>query len=302
MDAKARFLRSRATRLLTAVAVVWFGLVSVPPAQAGSAVLAGAGDIADCGSPGDAATAALVKSIGGTVFTLGDNAYTDGTAKEFKNCYGPTWGQFKGRTRPAIGNHEYQSKGAAGYWDYFGSAAGPRGKGWYSYDAGSWHVVVLNANCDQVGCAKGSAQERWLRADLAAHGNQCTVAYWHQARFVSDREHGNHAELGPFWEALYDYGAELVLSGHAHVYERFAPQTPSAKADPDHGIREIIVGTGGESHYSFRSADPNSQVRNGNTFGVLKLTLNPGSYDWQFIPQKGKSFRDSGHTACHARP
>ena len=302
MGAKSRVHRSRATHLLTAVAVVWFGLVTVPSAQAGSAVLVGAGDIADCGSPGDAATASLVKSIGGTVFTLGDNAYTDGTAKEFTNCYGPTWGQFKGRTRPAIGNHEYQSKGAAGYWDYFGSAAGPRGKGWYSYDAGSWHVVVLNANCDNVGCGKGSAQERWLRADLAAHDSQCTLAYWHQARFVSDKEHANSAATGPFWDALYDAGAELVLSGHAHVYERFAPQSPSAKADPDHGIREIIVGTGGESHYSFGTPHPNSQVRNGNTFGVLKLTLNPGSYDWQFIPQKGKSFRDSGHTPCHDRP
>jgi acid phosphatase type 7 len=302
MGAPPQLLRSRATRLLTAVAVVWCGLVSVPSAQAGGAVLVGAGDIADCTSSGDAATAALVKSIGGTVFTLGDNAYEDGTAKQFSNCYGPTWGQFKDRTRPAVGNHEYQTKGAAAYWDYFGSAAGPRGKGWYSYDAGSWHVIVLNANCDQVGCGKGSAQERWLRADLAAHNNECTLAYWHQARFVSDTTHGNHSEVGPFWDALYDYGAELVLSGHAHVYERFAPQTPSAKADPAHGIREIIVGTGGESHYPFGSPDRNSQVRNANTFGVLKLNLNPGSYDWQFIPQKGKSFRDAGHTACHGRP
>src|SRR2546423_2510338 len=302
MGANARFLRSRATRLLTVMTVVWFGLVGVPSAQAGSAVLVGAGDIADCGSAGDAATAALVRSIGGTVFTVGDNAYEDGTAKQFNNCYGPTWGSFKDRTRPAIGNHEYQSKGAAGYWDYFGEAAGPRGKGWYSYDAGSWHVVVLNANCDKVGCGKGSEQERWLRADLAAHDSQCTLAYWHQARFVSDKDHGDQPELGPFWEALYDYGAELVLSGHGHVYERFAPQTPSAKADPDHGIREIIVGTGGESHYRFGSSHPNSQVRNANTFGVLKLSLNPGSYDWQFIPQKGKSFRDSGQGSCHGRP
>ena len=302
MGAPPQLLRSRATRLLTAVAVAWFGLVGVPSAQAGSAVLVGAGDIADCSSSGDAATAALVRSISGTVFTLGDNAYEDGTAKQFSNCYGPTWGQFKGRTRPAVGNHEYQTKGANAYWDYFGSAAGPRSKGWYSYDAGSWHVIVLNANCDQVGCAKGSAQEQWLRADLAANNSECTLAYWHQARFSSDKDHGNHAEVGPFWDALYDYGAELVLSGHAHDYERFAPQTPSAKADPVHGMREIIVGTGGESHYSFSSSRPNSQVRNANTFGVLKLTLNPGSYDWQFVPQKGKSFQDSGHTACHGRP
>ena len=297
-----RLSRSRAARLLATLAVLWFGWVGIPSAQAADAVLVGAGDIADCGSSGDAATAALLDSIGGTVFTLGDNAYEDGTAKEFASCYGPTWGRFKGRTRPAVGNHEYQSKGAAAYWDYFGGAAGPRGKGWYSYNVGSWHVVVLNGNCDQVGCGKGSEQERWLRADLAAHGNLCTVAYWHQARFVSDSEHGNHPETGPFWDALYDYGAELVLSGHAHVYERFAPQTPSAKADPAHGIREIVAGTGGESHYQFRRTDPNSQVRNANTFGVLKLTLKSGSYDWQFIPQKGKSFRDAGHGTCHGRP
>jgi hypothetical protein len=284
------------------MAVVWFGWVGVPSAQAGTAVLVGAGDIAECNSSGDAATAALVRSIGGTVFTLGDNAYDDGTARQFARCYGPTWGRFKGRTRPAIGNHEYQSKGAAGYWDYFGKAAGPRGKGWYSYNAGSWHVIVLNANCGKVGCGKGSEQERWLRADLAAHDNECTLAYWHQARFVSDKEHGNHSELGAFWEALYDYGAELVLSGHAHVYERFAPQTPGAKADPDHGIRQIVVGTGGASHYRFGSARPNSQVRNASSFGVLKLTLKSDSYDWQFIPQAGKSFRDSGHDVCHGRP
>lgn len=297
-----RFVRSRAARLGTALAVVWFGCLGVPSAQAGDAVLVGAGDIADCSSSGDAATAALLASVGGTVFTLGDNAYEDGTSKEFKGCYGPTWGRFKGRTRPAIGNHEYQSKGAAGYWDYFGKAAGPRGKGWYSYNVGAWHVIVLNANCDKVGCGKGSEQERWLRADLAAHGNQCTVAYWHQARFVSDNEHGNHPETGPFWDALYDYGAELVLSGHAHVYERFAPQTPGGKADSIHGIREIVVGTGGESHYQFRRTDANSQVRNANTFGVLKLTLRSGGYDWRFLPQKGKTFSDSGHGTCHGRP
>jgi hypothetical protein len=163
-------------------------------------------------------------------------------------------------------------------------------------------VVVLNANCGKVGCGKGSEQERWLRADLAKHDNKCTLAYWHQPRFVSDRKHGNHQELGAFWEALYDYGAELVLSGHAHVYERFAPQTPWAKADPDHGIRQIVVGTGGASHYRFGSARPNSQVRNPSTFGVMKLTLQSDSYEWQFIPQKGKSFRDSGHGTCHGRP
>jgi len=282
--------------------MMWWGFAGLPKAQAGDAVLVGAGDIADCGSSGDAATAALVSSISGTVFTLGDNAYESGTTKQFKNCYGPTWGRFKARTRPAIGNHDYETKGADGYFDYFGKAAGPRGKGWYSYDAGAWHVIVLNSNCEKVRCDRGSEQERWLRADLAAHKNRCTLAYWHHARFVSDSVHGNHPDLQRFWEALYDYGAELVLSGHAHVYERFAPQTPWGKADRRHGIRQIVVGTGGSTLYRFRSPRPHSEARNANTFGVLKLTLHNRGYDWKFIPQAGKNFRDSGHGSCHDRP
>jgi acid phosphatase type 7 len=281
---------------------MWWGVAGLPRAQAGDAVLVGAGDIADCGSSGDAATASLINSIPGTVFTLGDNAYGSGSAKQFRHCYGPTWGRFKARTRPAIGNHEYETKGADGYFDYFGKSAGPRGKGWYSYNAGAWHVVVLNSNCNTVRCDRGSEQERWLRADLADHKNRCTLAYWHHARFVSDSVHGNHSDLQHFWEALYDYGAELVLSGHAHVYERFAPQTPWGKADPDHGIRQFVVGTGGSTLYRFRSPRPNSEVRNANTFGVLKLTLHDGGYDWKFIPKAGKNFQDSGHGSCHGRP
>ena len=292
----------RAIRLVAAAALVWFEWVAVPPAEAAGAVLVGAGDIAACNSSGDSATARLVESIGGTVFTLGDNAYQDGTWKQFESCYGPTWGRFKNRTRPAIGNHEYQSSGAKGYWDYFGARAGPRGKGWYSYDAGPWHVVVLNGNCSKVGCGKGSEQERWLRADLAAHDNKCTLAYWHQPRFSSDGEHGTNPDVGPFWDALYEYGADLVLGGHAHNYERFARQTPAGKADSKHGIRQIIVGTGGVGHYGFRGARPNSQVRNAGTFGVLKLNLYSDSYEWHFIPQAGRSFKDSGRGWCHDRP
>jgi len=295
----AGFLRGRTTRLLTTAALLWVGLVAIPPAQAADAVLVGAGDIADYAVSADSATAALANSIGGTVITLGDNAYQSGTGTEFTSCYAPTWGRFKGRTRPTVGNHDYNASGAKAYFNYFGGAAGPRGKGWYSYDAGAWHVVVLNANCDKVGCGKGSEQERWLRADLAAHSNKCTLAYWHQARFVSDDTHGNTPEVGPFWDALYQYGADLVLSAHAHIYERFAPQTPSGKADSVHGIREIVVGTGGESHYGLHGAQPNSQVRNANTFGVLKLSLHPGSYNWNFLPLGGKGFRDSGNASCH---
>ena len=302
MRVLSRVPHSRAPRLVTALAVLWFGWTGTPSAQAGDAVLVGAGDIASCRSSGDAATAALIKSISGTVFTLGDNAYPDATWKQFAACYGPTWGRVKSRTRPAIGNHEYETRRAAAYWDFFGSAAGPKGKGWYSYNAGDWHVIVLNANCSKVGCRKGSEQERWLRAELAKHDNKCTLAYWHQSRFSSGRQHGNESDLIPFWDALYDYGADVVLSGHSHIYERFAPQTPWGKADPDHGIRQFVVGSGGASHDRLGSARANSQIRNGNTFGVLKLTLKSGSYDWQFIPQKGKSFRDSGHGSCHGRP
>lgn len=294
--------RCRGARLVTALAVMWFGWLAAPSAEAAGAVLVGAGDIAQCDSSGDAATARLLASIGGTVFTLGDNAYEDGTAQEFRACFGPTWGRFKGRIRPAVGNHEYQSGWAKGYWDYFGSRAGPKGKGWYSYSAGAWRVIVLNSNCAKVGCRRGSEQERWLRAELARHDNKCTLAYFHHPRFSSDDNHGNAWEVTPFWEALYDHGADLILSGHAHSYERFAPQTPWGKHDPSHGIRQIVVGTGGAPLYGMGSTRPNSQVRNANTLGVLKLNLSSDSYRWSFIPQAGKWFRDSGHGKCHGRP
>jgi hypothetical protein len=263
----------------------------------------GAGDIASCVSAADAATAALVAKTPGTVMTLGDNAYETGSVQQFAGCFGPTWGRVKNRIRPAVGNHDYGTPGAGPYFAYFGRAAGPRGKGWYSYDVGAWHVVVLNANCDQVGCQKGSEQEQWLRADLAGHAStQCTLAYWHQARFVSDGTHGDTPQVAPFWDALYQYGADVILSAHAHIYERFAPQTPAGKSDATHGLREIVVGTGGESHYKVGAVRPNSQVRNADTFGVLKLTLHSGSYDWRFLPAYGKGFTDSGTGTCHTHP
>jgi acid phosphatase type 7 len=294
--------RRRAALILTALALIWAGLGEVRPAKAFDAVMVAAGDIAGCGHTGDTITAALVGAAGGTVAALGDLVYNNGSAAQFANCYTPTWGRFKGRTRPAVGNHEYRTPGASGYFDYFGGQAGPRGKGWYSYNVGSWHVVVLNSNCERVRCGKGSEQERWLRADLAAHANQCTLAYWHHPRFSSDNRHGNWASVAPFWDALYEHGAEIVLNGHAHVYERFAPQTPWAKADLATGIRQFTVGTGGNGLYGFRGVKPNSQVRNANTFGALKLNLRPGEYDWQFLPQAGKTFSDSGSGACHGRP
>ena len=238
-----------------------------------SPVLLAAGDIASCASSGDEATAALLDSLGGTIAALGDIVYDSGTSQEFATCYHPSWGRHKSRTRPAVGNHEYVTPGGAGYFGYFGDAAGDPSKGYYSYELGSWHVVVLNSNCAQVGCGVGSPQEQWLRADLAAHPTACTLAYWHHPRFSSSNVHGNHPELEPLWWALYEHGADIVLSGHDHNYERFAPQDSNGALDWDRGIRQFVVGTGGRSHYGFATTQPNSEVRNGDTFGVLRLRL-----------------------------
>jgi len=234
------------------------------------------------------------------VATLGDNVYESGSASEYANCYNPSWGRHKGRTHPAPGNHEYNTSGASGYYGYFGAAAGDPTKGYYSYTLGAWHVVVLNSNCGAIGgCQKGSAQEQWLRQDLAAHPTACTLAYWHHPRFSSGAEHGSDAEMKPIWQALYDLGADVVLSGHEHNYERFAPQDPNGTRDDARGIREFVVGTGGKSHYGFAAILPTSEVHNSTTFGVLQLTLHPTSYDWRFVPEAGKSFTDAESDACH---
>lgn len=261
-------------------------------------ILLAAGDISSCFSPGDEATADLLDGLPGTIAALGDLAYQSGSSLEFLLCYGPTWGRHRARTRPAVGNHEYESSGARHYYDYFGSAAGPRGQGWYSYELGAWHVVVLNSNCGEVGgCNEGSPQERWLRADLASHPSRCTVAYMHHPRFSSGR-HGNTASMEPFWRALYDGGADLVLVGHDHHYERFAPQDPTGRADPERGLREFLVGTGGIFFYPLGSPRPNSEYRNNDTWGVLELTLHPDRYDWRFVGA-GRANSDRGSDRCH---
>jgi uncharacterized protein YjdB len=267
--------------------------ITVTPPSA-SVVLAGAGDIADCttGEP----TAALLDNIAGTVFTAGDNAYSNGTASEFANCYDPSWGRHKARTRPAPGNHDYGTSGATGYYNYFGALAGPSGLGYYSYDLGAWHVVSLNSN---VSMSAGSAQETWLRADLAGSTKTCTIAYWHHPRFSSGSSHGSSTQSAGVFQALYDLGADVVIVGHDHEYERFAPQTPNAVADPARGIREFVVGTGGAGLYSFATPLPNSEVRDNTSHGVIKLTLSDGAYAWQFIPVAGDSFTDSGTGTCH---
>ena len=261
-------------------------------------VLVGAGDIASCVMSGDSATAKLLDGIAGTVFTAGDNAYEHGTAAQFNDCYRPTWGRHRSRTRPAPGNHDYFTAGAAGYFGYFGTRAGTAGQGWYAYDVGAWRVYALNSNCAAIGgCEAGSAQETWLRTDLAANPRQCVLAYWHHPVFSSG-VHGNDPTMGDIWAALHEAGAEVVVNGHDHDYERFAPQAPDGSADPA-GIREFVVGTGGAGLRGFGTVRANSLVRSSSAHGVLKLTLRPTSYSWAFVPVAGKTFKDSGSTACH---
>ena len=270
---------------------------SPPPGE--TAVLVGAGDIASCKSVHDEQTAKLVEAIPGIVFTAGDNAYQVGSGAEFKKCYDPSWGRFRDRTRPAPGNHDALTDDGAPYFAYFGTAGGPAQEGWYSYEAGTWHVVVLNSNCLAVGgCVEGSRQLDWLTADLAAHPAACTLAIWHHPRFSSG-EHGDDPRSGAFWRVLYDAGADLIVNGHDHDYERFAPQTPTGVADPGRGIREIVAGTGGESLRLFNQPVPNSEVRNASSYGVLRLDLAPGSYSWRFVAVPGRSFSDNGSAACH---
>src|SRR3990170_7701588 len=228
------------------------------------ATLIAAGDVASCRSSGDEATAALVAKVPGTVAVLGDIVYERGTAAELARCYSPSWGRFRKRTRPALGNHDYGSGSAAPALAYFGL---PRS--YYSYELGAWHAVVLDSNCWAVGgCGAGSPQERWLRADLAAHPARCTLAYWHHPRFSSGY-HGSDATYGAFWRALYEADAEIVLNGHDHHYERFAKQNPSGKPDPGRGIREFVVGTGGRSLYGLGRPENNSAAFSAEAFGVL---------------------------------
>ena len=241
----------------------------------------------------------LVNLNPAAVFTLGDNEQSDGALWKLQQSYDPTWGRVKSIIHPAVGNHEYGTPGASGYFSYFGAAAGDPSKGYYSFDIRAWHIVVLNGNCDKVGgCAAGSSQEQWLKADLAASPASCTLAYWHQPRFSSGG-HGDNLAYDVWWQDLYSAGADVVLNGHDHYYERFAPQNPSGIADQVYGIREFVVGTGGRSHSSFGSIHSTSEVRNSDTFGVLELTLRSDSYSWQFIPEAGRTFTDSGTHACH---
>jgi len=231
---------------------------------------------------------------------LGDSAYDRGSPKEFADCYAPTWGRFLDRTRPAPGNHEYLTPGASGYFDYFGAAAGPAGLGYYSYDLGAWHIVVLNSMCWEVGgCTAEDPQAVWLAEDLHQHPSECTLAYWHYPRFSSG-QHGGSDLVSVYWEMLYRAGAEVVLTGHDHDYERFAPQDAQGSADPEKGLREFVVGTGGFSHYPFPGRPTaNSEVHDASSYGILVLRLLPDSYEWEFVPVAAESFSDRGTGTCH---
>jgi hypothetical protein len=258
-------------------------------------VLVGAGDIADCTTTFDTATAALLDGIDGTVFAAGDNAYLIGSAAQYSNCYEPTWGRHKRRTRPVPGNHDYYSPGAAPYYAYFGTHAGPAGRGYYSYDLGAWHIVAINSD-EGTPTGAGSAQEQWLRADLAANQTLCTLAYWHHPRFSSGF-HQNDVRMRDIWQALYDFGADVLVTGHDHNYEEFNRQNADGALDGN-GIKQFVVGTGGTSLRPFEIIQPNSAVRNNDSHGVLRLTLHPTSYDWTFVPVVGDPFTDSDSRSC----
>ena len=258
-------------------------------------VLIGAGDIGHCRGAGDDSTAHLLDTIPGVIFTTGDHAYPSGSAADFANCYDPIWGRHRARTRPSPGNHDYRTPGASAYFEYFGAQAGSSGTGYYSWDFAGWHLVSLNSNID---VSEGSPQQRWLRDDLAAHPARCTLAYWHRPRFSSGRE-GDWIDADGLWRVLYDMGADVVVGGHDHIYERFAPQTPDAAADSARGIREFVVGTGGRSHYEIVGARPNSEVSDNTTDGVLLLSLRPAGYEWRFVAAGGGVFSDRGAGVCH---
>lgn len=257
------------------------------------AVLVGAGDVAMCGVPEVETTARLLESIAGTVFALGDLAYPSGSANDYATCYEPTWGRVKGRTRPAPGNHDYETPRGAAYYSYFGENAGPSGLGYYSYRAGAWLVLSLNSN---IAATADSPQAAWVRATLASNPTACTLAYWHHPLFSSG-PNSNAGVMREMWSILQQGGADVVLSAHDHLYERFAPQDAAGRADSRSGLREFVVGTGGAHLYSPRVIQPNSEVI-GSTHGVLKLTLKAASYEWQFVPIPGKTFTDSGMAQC----
>lgn len=266
-------------------------------------VIAAAGDISPNALTTQVATSdAIVRASYAAVLLLGDAQYPSGSLADFQAYFDPTWGRLKSILRPAPGNHEYRTPNAEGYYAYFGAAAGDPAKGYYSFDVGAWHVVALNTNdkqCGIVACDAASEQVAWLKADLAAHPAACTLAFWHHPRFNSGAHHGDAVHTQALWEALYEAGADVILNGHEHIYERFAPQTPTGSADPARGLVQFTVGTGGAAPYPLAEAKPNSAARESGSFGHLELTLRPTSYDWRFVPVPPSTYADAGHGECH---
>ena len=264
------------------------GSVPLPPVT-----FVGAGDIARCNHPGAEMTARLLDAIPGTVFTTGDNAYDRGTEREFRECYGPTWGRHRDRTHPAPGNHEYETAGALPYYDYFGAQAGPRGVGYYAYRLGEWEIFSLNSN---VPAGPGSAQYQWLAAELARRPSRCSLAYWHHP-VISEGKYGKFDQMRAVWALLVEHGADVVLTGHDHNYQRFVPLGADLRPDDRRGIRQFVIGTGGTDVYPFTKPATHAESR-GEDLGVVRFTLGSDSYEWDFVPVAGASFRDSGRDAC----
>lgn len=260
-----------------------------------SVVVLAAGDIALCDGVGDERTAAMLDTLAGTVLALGDQVYPAGTAEQFRDCYGPSWGRHKARTYPAPGNHEYRSPNAAPYFAYFGDAAGPAGRGYYSFNLGAWHVISLNSN---VAMDEESAQQRWLRADLAANPRRCTLAFWHHPRFSSG-PHGPTPDVAPLWRTLAQAGVDVVLQGHDHGYERFVPMTADGTPDATRGIRSFVIGGGGASLYPFVHTAAGSQSRYNLGWAIGRFTLRDESYEWELILAWDGTSVDRGGEVCH---
>lgn len=267
--------------------------LSIPPAPVADAVLVGAGDMAECGRQETELTARLVDGIPGSVFVAGDLVYPYGSSTNYAQCFDPTWGRHKWRMFPAPGNHDWQVDGGAAYYGYFGLFAGPSGDGYYHWHLGAWHLLTLNSN---IPAGPGSRQYEWVKQNLEAHQTPCMLAMWHHPVFSSG-QNGNSRVMRDIWRLMHQFGVDVVLTGHDHTYERFAPQDGDGRPDP-RGIREFVVGTGGYSLYALGRREPNSEVFENRTWGVLKLTLKSTSYDWEFVPIPGQSFRDFGSAPC----
>lgn len=289
---KKNWSRPVLTLVLVALLMTLSGEASGHASAVGTTVvLVGAGDISKCNNDNDEKTARLLDNISGTVFTTGDNVYNNGSSTEYRDCYGPTWGRHKSRTKPVPGNIEYNTSGASGFYTYFSNV--PRN--YYVYTLGDWRIYALNSEIDT---SATSAQAIWLKNDLKASNKPCVMAYWHRPRWSSGSAHGSDTRMQAIWNILYDAGAEFVVAGHEHSYERFTPMDKTGQSVST-GLQEFVVGTGGSSHTGFGTALPASRVRNSTTYGVLKLTLSTGNYAWQFVPIAGSTFTDSGSRSCH---